>query len=101
IDALWDRAIVPLLETRFPHATREDIRNARAYAYGGSGIPGFGYYPFGTKFFSNLLHYVRSGDFVEFALRDARTVDEYAFALGTLVPYSWDKICQPAPATQH
>jgi hypothetical protein len=95
IDALWDRAIVPLLEKRFPHATREDIRNARAYAYGGSVIQDLGYYPFGSKFFSNLLHYVRSGDFVEFALRDARTLDEYAFALGTLGHYASDNTGHP------
>jgi len=95
VDALWDRAIVPLLEKRFPHATREDIRNARAYAYGGSVIQDLGYYPFGSKFFSNLLHYVRSGDFVEFALRDARTVDEYAFALGTLGHYASDTTGHP------
>jgi Zinc dependent phospholipase C len=95
IDALWDRAIVPLLEKRFPHATREDIRNARAYAYGGSVIQDLGYYPFGSRFFSNLLHYVRSGDFVEFALRDARTVDEYAFALGTLGHYASDNTGHP------
>jgi hypothetical protein len=95
VDALWDRAIVPLLEKRFPHATREDIRNARAYAYGGSVIQDLGYYPFGSKFFSNLLHYVRSGDFVEFALRDAGTVDEYAFALGTLGHYASDTTGHP------
>jgi hypothetical protein len=95
IDALWDRAIVPLLEKRFPHATREDIRNARAYAYGGSVIQDLGYYPFGSKFFSNLLHYVRSGDFVEFALNDARTIDEYAFALGTLGHYASDNTGHP------
>ena len=95
IDALWDRAIVPLLEKRFPQATREDIRNARAYAYGGSVIQDLGYYPFGSRFFSNLLHYVRSGDFVEFALRDARTVDEYAFALGTLGHYASDNTGHP------
>src|SRR5262245_18893133 len=65
IDALWDRAIVPLIERRFPHATRDEVRHARAYAYGGAVIQDLGYYPFGSKFFSNLLHYVRSGDFIE------------------------------------
>jgi zinc dependent phospholipase C len=95
IDALWDRAIAPLLERRFPHATRDDIRNARAYAYGGSVIQDLGYYPFGSKFFSNLLHYVRSGDFIEFALRDATTVDEYAFALGALGHYASDNTGHP------
>jgi len=95
IDALWERAIAPLIEQRFPRATREDLRLARAYAYGGSVIQDLGYYPFGSKFFSNLLHYVRSGDFIEFALRDARTVDEYAFALGALGHYASDNTGHP------
>jgi hypothetical protein len=95
IDALWDRAIAPLLERRFPHATRDEIRGARAYAYGGSVVQDLGYYPFGSKLFSNLLHYVRSGDFVAFALRDARTVDEYAFALGALGHYAADNTGHP------
>ncbi|HKB12325.1 MAG TPA: zinc dependent phospholipase C family protein [Vicinamibacterales bacterium] len=95
IDALWDRAIAPLLQRRFPGATREEVRDARAYAYGGSVIQDLGYYPFGTKFFSNLLHYVRSGDFVEFALRDAKNVDEYAFALGALGHYASDNTGHP------
>jgi hypothetical protein len=95
VDALWDRAIAPLLERRFPRATREEIRSARAYAYGGAVIQDLGYYPFGSRFFSNLLHYVRSGDFVETALRDAKTVDEYAFALGTLGHYASDNTGHP------
>jgi len=95
IDALWDRAIAPLLEKRFPHATREEIRDARAYAYGGSVIQDLGYYPFGSKLFSNLLHYVRSGDFIEFALRDAQNVGEYAFALGALGHYASDTTGHP------
>ena len=65
IDALWDSTIQPLLAKRFPQATREQLKHARAFAYGGSVIQDLGYYPFGNHFFSNLLHYVRSGDFVE------------------------------------
>jgi len=95
IDALWDRAIVPLIERRFPHATREEIRAARAFAYGGAVIQDLGYYPFGSKFFSNLLHYVRSGDFIETALREATTVDDYAFALGALGHYASDNTGHP------
>src|SRR5215208_6208021 len=82
IDALWDSAIQPLLQRRFPRATRDDLLTARAYAYGGSVIQDLGYYPFGSHFFSNLLHYVRTGDFVEAMIRDAGDVNEYAFALG-------------------
>jgi len=95
IDALWEPAIRPLLERRFPRATREEIRDARAYAYGGSVIQDLGYYPFGSKFFSNLLHYVRTGDFVETIVRDARDVNEYAFALGALGHYASDNVGHP------
>ena len=59
VDALWEPAIRPLLARRFPHATRQQILDARPYAYGGSVIQDLGYYPFGSRFFSNLLHYVR------------------------------------------
>src|SRR5262249_38299606 len=95
IDALWDTDIRPLLARRFPHATRDQLTDARAYAYGGSVIQGLGYYPFGSHFFSNLLHYVRSGDFVEAMLREARTVDDYAFAIGALAHYAADNTGHP------
>ena len=95
IDALWDPAIRALLERRFPRATREEIRDARAYAYGGSVIQDLGYYPFGSKFFSNLLHYVRTGDFVETIVREAHDVNEYAFALGALGHYASDNVGHP------
>jgi hypothetical protein len=95
IDALWDSAIRPLLQRRFPATTREQLLEARAYAYGGSVIQDLGYYPFGSRFFSNLLHYVRTGDFVEAMLRDAKTVDEYAFALGAMAHYAADNTGHP------
>jgi hypothetical protein len=95
VDALWDSGIRPLLARKFPHATREDLARARAFAYGGSVIQDLGYYPFGSHFFSNLLHYVRSGDFVETMIRDARDVDEYAFALGALAHYAADNAGHP------
>jgi Zinc dependent phospholipase C len=95
IDALWEPAIRPLLARRFPHATRQELLDARAYAYGGSVIQDLGYYPFGSHFFSNLLHYVRSGDFVETMIRDARDVNEYAFALGALGHYTSDNTGHP------
>ena len=68
---------------------------ARSFAYGGSVIQDLGYYPFGNKFFSNLVHYVRSGDFVEALLREARDVDEFAFALGALAHYANDTSGHP------
>jgi len=62
---------------------------------GGPLIQDLGYYPFGNKLFSNLVHYVRSGDFVDALLRDAHTVNEYAFALGALAHYTSDTIGHP------
>lgn len=90
IDSTWETSIKPLLVARFPNATAEDLRMARAHAYGGSIIQDMGYYPFSSKFFSDLTHYVRSGDFVENLIREARTLDELAFALGALSHYAAD-----------
>jgi hypothetical protein len=95
IDALWDSTIKPMLQARFPGTTTDELQEARAYAYGGSVIQDLGYYPFGSHFFSNLLHYVRTGDFVEALIRDAQDVDEYAFALGALGHYTADNSGHP------
>ncbi len=95
IDAVWDSDIRPLLAQRFPRATRDELTKARAFAYGGSVIQDLGYYPFGNHFFSNLVHYVRSGDFVETMVRDARSLEEYAFALGALAHYAADNTGHP------
>jgi hypothetical protein len=95
IDALWDPTIKAMLQARFPMATPEQLLDARAYAYGGCVIQDLGYYPFGSHFFSNLLHYVRTGDFVEALIRDAQDVDEYAFALGALGHYAADNTGHP------
>jgi hypothetical protein len=95
VDALWDTAIRPLLQRRFPRATREEIVDARAYAYGGSVIQDLGYYPFGSHFFSNLLHYTRTGDFVETMIREAHDLNEFAFALGALAHYTADNAGHP------
>ena len=95
VDALWDRGIQPLLLQRFPHATRPQLIAARSFAYGGSVIQDIGYYPFGSHFFSNLMHYVRSGDFVRALIADAATVDDYAFALGALAHYAADNTGHP------
>lgn len=90
VDALWTSGIVPLLREKFPGTSAADLETARSYAYGGSVIQDLGYYPFGSAFFTNLLHYVRTGDFVEAMLRDAQDVDEYAFAIGALCHYESD-----------
>jgi len=95
IDAAWDTSIKPLLRAKFPGITDAQLDDARAYAYGGCVIHDLGYYPFGSKFFSNLLHYVRSGDFVEALINNARDVNEYAFALGALGHYASDNNGHP------
>jgi Zinc dependent phospholipase C len=95
IDALWESTIKAMLQARFPEATPEQLVEARAYAYGGCVIQDLGYYPFGSHFFSNLLHYVRSGDFVDALIRDAQDVDEYAVALGALGHYAADNSGHP------
>ncbi len=90
IDSAWDKNISPLLLRRFPQATPEDLAAAHAYAYGGCIIQDMGYYPFGSKFFSDLLHYVRSGDFIVNEIAAAQDLNEYAFALGSLAHYAAD-----------
>ena len=92
IDLAWNDSIKPLLLARFPGATEEQLREAHSYAYGGSAIQDIGYYPFGKQFFSNLTHYVRSGDFIAWLFRNARTMDEYAFAIGALSHYLGDSV---------
>ncbi len=90
VDAMWRTEIVPLLQQRFGHLTKEQLAGARAYAYGGSLIQDVGYYPFGSRLFTNLMHYVRAGDFVESLIAGATDVNEYAFALGALAHYNSD-----------
>ena len=90
IDSAWDASIRPLLLKRFPDATPEQLKEAHGYAYGGAIIQDMGYYPHGSFFFSDLTHYVRSGDFVLALLRDSKDLDGYAFALGSLAHYAAD-----------
>jgi hypothetical protein len=95
IDATWENGIVPVLRQRFPGARPEELTAARAYAYGGCVIQDLGYYPFGSHFFSDLLHYVRTGDFVVTLVREARDLNELAFALGALAHYAADSNGHP------
>jgi len=90
IDAAWESDIKPAIRARFPNATEDEINRGQAYAYGGAIIQDLGYYPYGNPFFSDLTHYVRSGDFVEALLRDAGDVYEYSFALGAMAHYAAD-----------
>lgn len=90
VDAMWQPEIAPLLQQRFGPLTSKQLAEARAYAYGGSLIQDLGYYPFGSRLFTDLMHYVRAGDFVESLLAGATHVNEYAFALGALAHYNSD-----------
>src|SRR5579872_6789304 len=90
IDSAWNTSIKRLLLNRFPNATVEQLAEAHAYAYGGSIIQDMGYYPFGSKLFTDLVHYVRSGDFVANLIRESQDVNDYAFALGALAHYAAD-----------
>jgi hypothetical protein len=92
IDLTWQSSIVPLLLSRYPSLTPAQLEHARAYAYGGCVIQDIGYYPFGDTFFSDLTHYVRSGDFVVNLFRNAGNADELAFAVGALSHYIGDTV---------
>jgi hypothetical protein len=90
IDLTWQDAIVPFLLSKYPDLTPQQLDEARSYAYGGCAIQDIGYYPFGDQFFSDLTHYVRTGDFVLALFRNAHSADELAFAVGALTHYVGD-----------
>ncbi|MGA7410900.1 MAG: zinc dependent phospholipase C family protein [Bryobacteraceae bacterium] len=90
VDSLWDASIQKMLSKRFPAATPEELKQAHAYAYGGCILQDMGYYPFSSPFFSDLTHYVRSGDFVAALINESQDINEYAFALGALAHYAAD-----------
>src|SRR5208283_5139408 len=92
IDLTWADSIRPLLLRRYPNLTPAQLREARAYAYGGCVIQDLGYYPMGKPLFSDLLHYVRTGDFIRALFRDAKSADDIAFAIGALSHYLGDTI---------
>ncbi len=92
IDLTWQSSIVPLLRSRYPGMTPEELEQARSYAYAGCVIQDIGYYPFGDAFVSDLTHYVRSGDFVVHLFRDAKNANQLAFAVGALSHYIGDNI---------
>jgi hypothetical protein len=96
VDLLWTDELSPLLLKRFPTLTEDQLKVAHGYAYGGAVIQDLGYYPFGSVEFSNLVHYVRSGDFVRELLLQSQDANEYAFALGALAHYASDIAGHPA-----
>ena len=95
IDLVWKDQLRPMLVARFPQSTDDELKQAHGYAYGGSVVQDMGYYPFGNKYFSDLVHYVRSGDFVMTLIRDSSDLNEYAFALGALAHYASDNTGHP------
>jgi Zinc dependent phospholipase C len=95
VDLLWKDEIQPLLLKRYPGATVDQLHQAHAYAYGGSVLQDMGYYPFGSKYFSDLVHYVRTGDFVNALIEQSSDINEYAFALGALAHYASDNTGHP------
>jgi Zinc dependent phospholipase C len=96
VDLLWSDEIRPLLLKRFPDLSDDQLKEAHACAYGGAVIQDLGYYPFGSAEFSDLVHYVRSGDFVRELLLESQDADEYAFAIGALAHYVSDIDGHPA-----
>ena len=86
VDSTWEPCMLPLLQSRYPGATADELIEAKSFAYGGSILQDMGYYPFGSELFTNLTHYVRSGDFVRNLLDEAHSRNEYAFALGRAGP---------------
>jgi hypothetical protein len=96
VDLLWTDEIRPLLLQRYPGLSEDELKEAHAYAYGGAVIQDLGYYPFGSREFSDMVHYVRSGDFVRELLVESQDVNEYAFALGALSHYASDIAGHPA-----
>jgi hypothetical protein len=90
VDTLWIDSILPVLKSRFPDATEDQLTEAHAYAYGGCIIQDLGYYPFGSHFFSDLAHYVRSADLIQALIDNSQNLDEYAFALGAAAHYGAD-----------
>jgi len=95
IDSVWDSEIRPMLVARYPHATPDELQKAHAYVYGGCLGQDMGYAPFSPRLWSDLTHYVRSGDLVETMLRDAQDVNEYAYAVGALAHYTADRVGHP------
>jgi hypothetical protein len=95
VDAAWDSAVGPALERRFPGLTADDLRRAHAFAYGGALVQDMGYYPGGSRALCDLMHYVRSADFIQALAEEAQGPEEYAFALGALAHFLGDSEGHP------
>ena len=90
IDLSWKKSIEPSLLEKYPNSSAEQLLKAHSYAYGGAIMPDIGYSPFGSMIYTDFVHNVRTGDYVVALLEEAETLDEYAFALGSLAHYLAD-----------
>jgi hypothetical protein len=95
VDAAWEDTLVPVLRQRYPSLAGADLIRAHAFAYGGALTQDMGYYPGGSAMLSDLMHYVRSGDFVLALADEAQDANEYAFALGARAHYLGDSEGHP------
>jgi len=95
VDQAWDHTLLPLVRSRFPNATPQELDDARDYARGGSHLPDLGYFPLGSHLFTDLLHYVRTGDFYQRSLKEAGSAQEFAFALAMLAHFEVDAVGHP------
>jgi hypothetical protein len=95
IDECWDKSIKPLLKQKYPGSTEEQLKKAHAFVYGGAIVPDIGYYPFGSLLFTHLVHYVRTGEFINNLIDEAHNLNEYAFAIGLLCHYNADNFGHP------
>ena len=86
----WKKVIEPLLLKKYPNSTPEQLLKAHSFAYGGAIMPDIGYSPFGSMIYTDFVHNVRTGDYVVALLEEAESLDEYAFALGSLAHYTAD-----------
>jgi hypothetical protein len=95
INASWEPVILPALKKRFPATPADSLKACITYTYGGAIMPDMGYFPGGSRLFSDIMHYVRTGDFVKALSDSAADVREYAFALGALAHYTADRYGHP------
>jgi hypothetical protein len=91
IDAEWDLTLKKILLKKYPNATLDELIKAHSYAYGGSLVLDIGYMPGGNGYFTDLMHYVRSGDFITNLLHEEQSLNDYAFALGAMSHYIADQ----------
>ncbi len=95
VDSAWNDSVAPEIRRRFPQASDDELEQARAFAYGGSHVADLGYFPLGSKLFTGLVHYERTGQFIRALLTSATNADEYAFALGALEHWVGDSVGHP------